>query len=98
MLIEPGVEVNDVVDQAAAQADRGRPDLCEQRDANPKVFSRLLAGEASGAGQRQGRAIVHGWPSWPALLALLRESARRSKTAVDEYAPALWQRAEVTSP
>lgn len=44
MLFEPGVEVNEVVDNAAPQAKPGRSDPGEEGGADAKIFSRLLAG------------------------------------------------------
>jgi hypothetical protein len=47
IVVQPGVEVNAVVEAAAAEAHRGNAQLVEQRDADAEVFRRLRLGEAA---------------------------------------------------
>jgi len=43
MVIQPPIEVNSVINAAATQPYRRRPDACEERTANPEITSGLLA-------------------------------------------------------
>jgi hypothetical protein len=66
MLIEPGVEVNNVVYEAPTEADGARADLREEGRADAQVGRRVLPGEAPRAGQRQSWTVIvsrHPWPS-----------------------------------
>ena len=58
MLIEPGVEVNAVVDGAAPEADRPHAELKKQRDTNPEILGGLTLRQAPTQRQRQMRSIV----------------------------------------
>ena len=64
MLIEPGIKVNDVVEQPAPEANGSRSHLHKQGDANPKVFSGLLAGKAALTGQGQGTTVTFSPHVW----------------------------------
>jgi hypothetical protein len=66
MLIEPGVEVKNVVDQPPPQANWRGADLGEEGRPDAQVGRRMFPGQAPCAGQRQGRIVVinrHPWPS-----------------------------------
>ena len=65
MLIEPGVEVKNVINQAPSEANGRGTDLGEKRNADPQVPGGLLPRQATRAWQREGSnvtAIAHPWP------------------------------------
>ena len=47
IFFEPRVQVNAVVHAAATELNEGNPQLCKERDADPKIGSGLLSGEAT---------------------------------------------------
>lgn len=50
MLIEPGIEVNDIKDQSPAQPDWGRPDLGQEGDSDAQIGRRLFPRETARMG------------------------------------------------
>ena len=59
MLIEPGIEVNAVVQKAPSEADWLNPKVGEQGAANPEIRRGLLARQASWRWEWQGDVIIH---------------------------------------
>ena len=59
MVIEPGIQVNPVKDQAPTQADAGDAQLHQQRDTDPQVHRSLFLRQAPHGGQRQVRLVHH---------------------------------------
>ena len=58
IVVEPGVEVNAVVEAAAAEVDRGDSERLEHGDADAEVVGGLLLGEAADEGARE-RQFIH---------------------------------------
>ena len=59
MFIEPGVEVNSVIDAATAEPNERHIQLRQQGDPDAQIDGRLLLGEATHSGQRQVGRIHH---------------------------------------
>lgn len=59
MVIEPGIQVNPVKDQAPTEADARHVQLRQQRDADPQVDRRLFLGQAPDGRQWQVRFVHH---------------------------------------
>jgi hypothetical protein len=57
IVVEPGVEVNAVVEAAAAEVEGGDLQRLEHRDSNAEIVGGLLLGEAADHGARQGLFI-----------------------------------------
>jgi len=53
IVIQPGVEVNSVVEAAAAEVDGGDAETVEQCDADAQVLGCLVLGEAAHCGARK---------------------------------------------
>jgi hypothetical protein len=58
IVVQPGVEVNAVVDAAAAEADRGDAQPVEERETDAEVFGGLGPGEAANHRARK-RSFIH---------------------------------------
>jgi hypothetical protein len=56
ILIQPGIQVNLVIDAAAAKFHMRHVEFCEQGNPDPQVASRLFLGEATH--NRQGQAVI----------------------------------------
>jgi len=69
IVVQPGVEVNAVVDAAAAEADRGDAEPIEEREADAEVFRGLRPGEAADhRSWERGMVVVHGAEESGAIL------------------------------
>jgi hypothetical protein len=60
IVVEPRVEVNAVIEAAAAEVDGRDPKRLEHRDADAQVVGGFLLGEAADDGAREGQ-VIHQW-------------------------------------
>jgi hypothetical protein len=65
MVIEPGIEVNPVVDAASADPNVRHVELSQQRDPDAQVDRRLFLGQTAHGRQWQVGLLVHGIPCLP---------------------------------
>lgn len=62
MFVQPGIQVNPVIDTTPPETDMGHIQLYQERDANTQVFGSLFLGQTPHRRQRKQRrtSFMHG--------------------------------------
>lgn len=62
MFVQPGIQVNPVIDAAPTEPDIGHIQLAQESDADPQIFGSLFLGQTPNRGQGEQRRdrVFHG--------------------------------------